>query len=243
MYGGTSNIDTPKSGQLPYNGQTAHPLPHFEPLNNGQTAHPLPHFEPLKKGQPLNNGQTAHPLPHFEPLKKGQPLNNGQNARPQPVHYTEVPLRIIAVRRWYYVHTYLAVMSALLGVPRFDSVKACRKLLQQKYACYCEIRKQKMQNLADSRKTGCFPKQLEVKLSWLTLKAQNPQYFLPFTLHSCSQKCMYEQIVSNVCRCMCVLCGRTHSGRMVRSFLTPFSILSISSTLKHSVYKNITELR
>ena len=34
----------------------------------------------------------------FLPPKKGQPLNNGQNTRPQSVHYSEVPLYILAHR-------------------------------------------------------------------------------------------------------------------------------------------------
>ena len=42
-------MDTLKSGQPPYNGQTVHPLPIVYT------------FLPLKKGQPLNNGQNAHP--------------------------------------------------------------------------------------------------------------------------------------------------------------------------------------
>ena len=43
-------MDTLKSGQPPYNGQTVRSLPFI-----------VPTFLPLKKGQPLNNGQNACP--------------------------------------------------------------------------------------------------------------------------------------------------------------------------------------
>ena len=43
-------VDTPKSGQPPYNGQTACPLPTTVCM-----------LEPLKKGQPLNNGKHSSP--------------------------------------------------------------------------------------------------------------------------------------------------------------------------------------
>ena len=43
-------VVTPKSGQPPYNGQTACPLPTTVCM-----------LEPPKKGQPLNNGQNTRP--------------------------------------------------------------------------------------------------------------------------------------------------------------------------------------
>ena len=43
-------MDTPKSGQPPYNGQTVCPLPTTVCM-----------LEPLKKGQPPNNGQNTRP--------------------------------------------------------------------------------------------------------------------------------------------------------------------------------------
>ena len=43
-------VDTPKSGQLPYNGQTACPLLTCVCM-----------LEPPKKGQPPNNGQNTRP--------------------------------------------------------------------------------------------------------------------------------------------------------------------------------------
>ena len=43
-------MDTLKSGQPPYNGQTVHPLPTF-----------VHTFLPPNKGQPLNNGQNTRP--------------------------------------------------------------------------------------------------------------------------------------------------------------------------------------
>ena len=43
-------MDTLKSGQSPYNGQTIHPLLTY-----------CPTFLPPKKGQPLNNGQNGRP--------------------------------------------------------------------------------------------------------------------------------------------------------------------------------------
>ena len=44
-------MDTLKSGQPPYNGQTVYPQPIVQT------------FLSPKKGQPLNNGQNAHPQP------------------------------------------------------------------------------------------------------------------------------------------------------------------------------------
>ena len=46
----TPIVDTPKSGQPPYNGQTVFPLPTTVCM-----------LEPPKKGQPPNNGQNTRP--------------------------------------------------------------------------------------------------------------------------------------------------------------------------------------
>ena len=100
-------MDTLKSGQPPYNGQTVHPLPMItqsivltlhctmpkkgtELLGAGKECCFSSIFkrcgmDTLKSGQPPYNGPTVHPLPivhTFLPPKKGQPLNNGQNTRP-----------------------------------------------------------------------------------------------------------------------------------------------------------------
>ena len=56
-------MDTLKSGQPPYNGQTVRSLPFI-----------VHAFLPLKKGQPLKNGQNARPqCVHYSTVEYGKP--------------------------------------------------------------------------------------------------------------------------------------------------------------------------